>query len=220
VRGLAILALLASTLCLPADAFAEPPPLVEFADPTRCPAALQGATAVQTESTASARSRMGRPMHEALPEGAPAPPEVERAITAVVDAFFPCVATRDPSRLDPFFSPAFLAGHGPMSPDEREDLRPQSVTTKAPPATPYAGPWRIQVLPDGRVAALIWMASGDPHPAPGKTLLWILSDEGDGNWRIDEIIDQILPRDSKFPVYVADLVDPAVPASPVPEEGS
>ncbi len=93
------------------------------------------------------------------------------------------------------------------------------MTTTAVPPTPYAGPWRIRVLPDGRVAALIWMASGDSHPAPGKTLLWILSDEG-GHWRIDEIVDQIFPRDAKLPTYVADLVDPAGPASPVPEEGS
>ncbi|HEU5434689.1 MAG TPA: hypothetical protein VFU81_23650 [Thermomicrobiales bacterium] len=200
----------------PAVAFAEPPPAVEFADPAHCPVTAAERFDVSPVAADATTGRSDIQLPKALPQGSPAPPALERDITRVVDAFFACVATHDPARIYPFFSAAVMQRRGLARPPAAlQAPEPNPVATITGPPTPYAEPWHIQVLPDGRVAALIWMASDDPNPAPGKTLLWILTNEG-GGWRIDEIVDQIAPCDSKFPIYVADLVDLAFPATPGP----
>ncbi|HET7093414.1 MAG TPA: hypothetical protein VFI22_08050 [Thermomicrobiales bacterium] len=219
MRATAMLALAAALLWSSSASMAEPAPPLKFADPADCPITPAERIDLQPETTDPGPGGRDMRLREALPEGTPASPSVEREIAAIVDAFFACVATHDPERVTPFFGAAYLRRRGlAQTPAASPEPAPQSVATLGAPPTPYAGPWRVQVLPDGRVAALVWLASDDPDPAPGKTLLWILTNEG-GNWRIDAIIDKIAPRDAKFPTYVADLVEPAFPATPVPPHG-
>jgi hypothetical protein len=151
-----------------------------------------------------------------LPEGDPAPPDVQEEIAETVQEVFECLMTGDLARALANYSRAYLATSlGAV----RSDLSRPSTGRDQTVAVSglYEGPWRILQLPDGRVAALLWIrVKDDPHPDPGSIAVWMFIHE-DGRWRVDDVNDMVTQPGQERPVYVADLVDrpPATPpASP------
>jgi hypothetical protein len=74
---------------------------------------------------------------------------------------------------------------------------------------------RVQILPDGRVSALITRGGvEDAHPAPGRTQLMFFVYER-GRWVVDDVYEEILPlQPGALPTPVAALRPTAQQASP------
>jgi hypothetical protein len=90
----------------------------------------------------------------ALPEGDPAPAKVREEFAKTVQEVFECLMTGDPWRTSANYSQAYIA--------ERLFAFRSDLSAPAPTHDQevdvsgfYEGPWRILVLPDGRVAALL-----------------------------------------------------------------
>jgi hypothetical protein len=73
----------------------------------------------------------------------------------------------------------------------------------------------VQVLPDGRVSALITRGGvEDAHPAPGRTQLMIFVYER-GRWVIDDVYEKILPlQPGALPTPIAELRPTTQQANP------
>jgi hypothetical protein len=151
-----------------------------------------------------------------LPEGEPVPADVQEEIAQTVQEVFECLMTGDLRRVSANYSRAYLAERysGVLSDLSRPaEVRDQVVDVSGL----YQGPWHVLLLPDGRVAALLWSrVKDDPHPDPGSIALWVFVHEV-GRWRVDDVNEMVTLPGQERPVYVADLVDrPSAtpPASP------
>jgi hypothetical protein len=158
----------------------------------------------------------GRWIPTELPQGGPAPAHVQEEIATTVQEVFECVMTGDPARSLANYSHDYLAEHlsAAMSDlSQPVEARDQTVDVSGL----YQGPWRVIMLPDRRVAALLLSGlKDDPHPDPGNVAIWLFVRE-DGRWRVDDVIDMIVPPGQERPVYIADLVDGPPAATPSPE---
>ncbi len=149
------------------------------------------------------------------PTGRPADPATAAAITDTMEQVIACHKVGDPYRLYSLFSDrlsSILAGlPGSGLPEEL--------------ATPYPLPENqheylaaienVQILPDGRAAALVTRGGvDDPRPAPGRTQLMIFVRER-GRWVIDDVYEAILPlQPGAKPAPVAALRPTAQQATP------
>ncbi|GIW04409.1 MAG: hypothetical protein KatS3mg059_1029 [Thermomicrobiales bacterium] len=151
-----------------------------------------------------------------LPPGQPADATIVAGITDTVQQVIACDRAGDPYRLYALFSDRLLrrlAGlPGPSLLDE--------LATPAPAPAGFDqyldAVESVQVLPDGRVSALITRGGiEDAHPAPGRTQLIIFVYER-GRWVVDDVYEEILPlQPGALPTPVAELRPKAQQATPV-----
>jgi hypothetical protein len=209
-------------IALGANGSAESLPSPMIPDPSRC--SVPQRTPEQLEDLRRFVEKRGptrqtQPALTSVPEGTPADPATRSAIATLVDTFFACVAAGEPDRAYLLLSDAYLVSDID-DPDEAvayvAGLAESTPTADAPGERAlYAGPWDVQMLPDGSVAAAVWLDSEDEHPARGVTAIWLFVFQG-GEWRMDGTITTIsVPatpsstqenQESWTRVNVADLV--------------
>jgi hypothetical protein len=136
-------------------------------------------------------------MRQSLPEGRPADPATTEAITHTVRQLEACANAGDTFRFLALFTDAGLRQR-PInaSPETRAELAALAAATPMPvPAgqrAVLAGPWHIEILPDGRVeAAVVWFGSeSDTCVDPNRITVLLFAQQG-GQWRIDERIESV-----------------------------
>jgi hypothetical protein len=134
----------------------------------------------------------------------PADAETVAGVTRTAQQLVACHLAGDGLRLAALFSDDLLrltAG------SEGAALIEFATPSPSPNRDEYlAAVEEVQVLPDGRVPALVTRGGvEDPHPAPGKTALMVFVREGD-RWLIDGIYEAIWPtRPGARPTAAADL---------------
>lgn len=191
-----VLASLLLTL-LGVSAAAETPPAPKIPDASRCQ--VPGRTPEELEALRRFVAERGpasrtRPAPTAVPQGSPAEPATRAAITNVVDTFFACNAAGRMERAYLLVSDANLVRFIDDPDEAVAYVAGLAEATPAPDAPGeraiYAGPWDVQMLPDGRVAAAVWIDSEDEHPTRGVTTIWLFAFENSG-WRLDDTISEI-----------------------------
>ena len=124
-----------------------------------------------------------------------------------------CANARDLLRFNALFSDTWIQHIFIKTEDVEAELKAAASFTPTPiPAgqeMAFLGPWHVQVLPDGRVlAAVIWFGSvADPAVDPNRVMVLLFTRQSD-RWVIDEMIDEVVVPDCKFPVPVALVVGP------------
>lgn len=180
------------------------------ANATPIPGTFVFPTAVPSPGTFTFGVLVGSP-----PAGQPADATIVAGITDTMQQIIACDRAGDPYRLYALFSDRLLrmlAGlPGPSLLDE--------LATPAPAPASFdqylAAIESVQVLPDGRVSALVTRGGvEDAHPAPGRTQLMIFVYER-SRWVVDDVYEEILPlQPGALPTPVAELRPTAQHASP------
>lgn len=143
-----------------------------------------------------------------LPTGLPADAATVGAITDAVYQLIACGNTGDPLRLLALYSDGALRQMGPL---DNEWFSALTTPTAQPDErwVTLIAVWDVQVLPDGRVAALVLEGNRqDTHPAPGRTGMLLFVQDAD-QWLLDEFIETVATHEGL--VAVADLVGTPVP---------
>ena len=142
-----------------------------------------------------------------LPEGAPAEPETAAAIAATLEEMAACLTAGQMLRFYALHSDEWL---------RRFAAQVEGITTLTTSTVPlddgeravYLGPWRVQMLPDGRVTAATLLRVGDElRPDPGRVRVLVFV-ERDGRWLVDETIRVVRVAGCEAPVEVAAVVGP------------
>jgi hypothetical protein len=152
-------------------------------------------------------------MRQSLPEGRPVDAATAEAITQTVRQLEACVNSGDFLRFLALFTDAGLRQR-PInaSPETRAELAALAVATPTPvpvgQRAVFAGPWHMELLPDGRVeAAVVWFGSESDTCIDPNGITVLLFAQEDGQWRIDERIESVAEGE------LLDLVGPPPAAS-------
>ena len=149
------------------------------------------------------------------PRGVPADAETVAGVSRTVQQLVACHLAGDGLRLAALFSDDLLRV---VAGSDGSSLIEFATPTPSPNRDEYlAAVEVVQLLPDGRVSALVTRGGvEDGHPAPGKTALMFFVREGD-RWLIEAIYDEIWPtRSSARPTAAADLRPTSVGGTPTP----
>jgi len=143
----------------------------------------------------------------ALPSGDPADSGTTAAITAALGEMAACLTAGDMLRFYALHSDDWLRRSLGMV----EGMA--ILTTSIPPLDDghqarYLGPWRVQILADGRVmAAVLLVVDDELRPDPNRTRVLIFAHR-DGQWLVDETIASVRITGCAHPVEVAAVVGP------------
>lgn len=147
-------------------------------------------------------------MRQALPEGKPADAATAEAIGRTVRELEACANSGDFLRFLGMFTDSALQ-QTPLvtSWEDRVELAALGSATPTPfprgERAVFAGPWHVEILPDGRVlAAVVWFGSeSDACVDPNRITVLIFVEQG-GRWRIDERVERVAEGE------LSDLVGP------------
>ena len=152
-------------------------------------------------------------MRQSLPEGRPADTATTEAITQAVRQLEACANSGDFLRFLALFTDAGLRQR-PInaSPELRAELAALADTTPTPvpvgQRAVFAGPWHMEILPDGRVeAAVMWFGSESDTCVDPRRITVLIFAQQNGQWRIDERIESVAEGE------LIDLVGPPPAAS-------
>lgn len=186
-------------------------------EPSECHVAPRSAAEVRALIGTPASDEPGRdvPIPTAVPSGTPVDPATRAEIVDAVREFVACVNTGEPLRYFALVSDGFLVALGPQEEENFEGLEAAGTPAPEDERANLLGVWNVQALADGRVAAAVTIGNvDDPHPAPGRTTVWIFV-RGDDRWLLDERIERVLVNGEL--TYVADVVGtPPSGATPTP----
>jgi hypothetical protein len=143
----------------------------------------------------------------ALPTGDPADPATTAAITAVIQEMAACLTAGDMLRFYALHSDDWL--RRTLGVVEGMAIQTISIPTLDDGNRAlYLGPWRVQILADGRVlAAVLLVVSDELRPDPDRTTVLVFVHRN-GRWLVDETITSVRVPDCAFPVAVAAVVGP------------
>jgi hypothetical protein len=143
----------------------------------------------------------------ALPTGDPADPATTATITAVIQEMAACLTAGDMLRFYALHSDDWL--RRTLGVVEGMAIQTISIPTLDDGNRAlYLGPWRVQILADGRVlAAVLLVVSDELRPDPDRTTVLVFVHRN-GRWLVDETITSVRVPDCAFPVAVAAVVGP------------
>lgn len=152
-------------------------------------------------------------IRKGLPNGSPTDAVTTAQITAAVGEVLACYNAGDDLRFLALFTDAFLYRLGPQMEENFERSTP-SATVSPADWTSLVGVWDVlQITPDQVSAAVAVGNLDDPHPAPGRTYVFIFERSGN-RWLVDELIERVNINGQS--IYVADLVGVAPPGTGTP----
>jgi hypothetical protein len=136
-------------------------------------------------------------MRQSLPEGRPANTATVEAITQAVRELEACANAGDFLRFLALFTDAALRQR-PINASQEASAELTALAAATPTPVPpphravFAGPWHLEILPDGRVvAAVVWFGSeSDPCVDPNRITVLLFAQQ-DGRWLIDERIERV-----------------------------
>ena len=170
----------------PAECTAEPVTIEELLG-------LTGATPIPgTPSAGMDEETVATPEAFMLPEGEPADEETVATITAALVETLACLNTGNFLTAYALFSDEFKVRDLQEFPITEADLAYFEATPEALEAEMHASLLAVRearILEDGRVGALVETIF--PDEAPGPQVDFIIFVEEDGNWLLDEIIEDL-----------------------------
>jgi hypothetical protein len=136
-------------------------------------------------------------VRQELPAGVPLDAKTADEITQAVRHLEACANTGDIFRFMALFTDAALA-RVPLAadPEARAELVAMAAATPTPSPVgqraAFAGPWRLERLPDGRVlAAVVWFGHEDDACIDPNRIEALILAEQAGQWLIDERIEAV-----------------------------